>query len=290
MVRTPKQQIKRFLATGDHDVLPYGWPGDWLTAAKQADHAMREALVAEVSRRAAGLRAPTAPVLDFHAFTRSKVAPMVNGLFPEAEGTNVLDMLEKSVVFLTADNIDEVLWHTSWLSTAWTLANLYLLSVDAELLSDRADRIVGLSEETTCYVTHEYFLHQDRFADFVVHEAAHVFHNCKRQTVGLPETRTREFLLNIEFCQRETFAYACEVYSRILELTESRSARLKLVAEIEQEFHPPDDRVDIAKFRTAVAAAAEARNGWKKILQICSPIKRTMSEQRAAIFEKWKGG
>jgi hypothetical protein len=256
-----------------------------VAAAKEADYSMREALVAEVKRRAAeGLHAPTAPVLDFHAFTRSKVAPMVHGLFPEIEHANVLSMLERSVVFLTSDNIDEVLRSTSWLNSAWTLANLYLLSIGAELLSGSAPRLVlGLSEETTCYVSHEYFLHQDRFADFVVHEAAHVFHNCKRQTVGLPETRTREFLLNIDFCQRETFAYACEVYSRILELTESRSDRRKLVAEIEQEFHPPDDRVDIAKFRTAVDTAAEARNGWKKILQICSPVKRTMSEQQAAL-------
>jgi hypothetical protein len=57
---------------------------------------------------------------------------------------------------------------------------------------------------------------ESQFADFVVHEAAHVFHNCKRFTVGLPETRTKEFLLPIDSHQRETFAYACEVYSRIL--------------------------------------------------------------------------
>lgn len=29
---------------------------------------------------------------------------------------------------------------------------------------------------------------EDEFADFVVHEAAHVFHNTKRRTLGLPET------------------------------------------------------------------------------------------------------
>ena len=145
----------------------------------------------------------------------------------------------------------------------------------AELLSDTAPRIVGLSEETTCYVSYEYFTHQDenRFADFVVHEAAHVFHNCKRYTVGLPETRTREFLLNIDFHQRETFAYACEVYSRILELADSRKARLEMLAEVKEEFVPPDDSVDLEKFWTALSAAANARNGWKQILQICAPPK-----------------
>ena len=264
----------QFLATGDSDVLPESCTGDWVAAAKQEDKAMRQALVAEVKRRAAGHQAPKAPVLDFQAFTRSKVAPMVNGLFPEAERTNVLNMLEKSVVFLTADNIDDILWRVSYRHSAWELANLYLLSIGAELLSDSAERILGLSEETTCYVSQEYFSHEDRFADFVVHEAAHVFHNCKRETIGLPETRTREFLLNIDFNERETFAYACEVYSRILELADSRKVRVKLAAEVERAFRPGDERVDITKFRLAVAAAAQAKNGWKKILQICSPVKR----------------
>lgn len=48
------------------------------------------------------------------------------------------------------------------------------------------------SEETTCYVSVEYFRDHDPCADYVVHEAAHIFHNCKRATVGLPETRRRE--------------------------------------------------------------------------------------------------
>src|SRR5271166_1952324 len=112
-----------------------------------------------------------------------------------------------------------------------------------------------LSEETNCYVSHEYLNEEDRFADFVVHEAAHVFHNCKRATVGLPETRTREFLLNIDFHERETFAYACEVYSRILELADNRKDRIKLVAEVEREFQPNWRKVDLAKLRLAVATA-----------------------------------
>jgi hypothetical protein len=38
----------------------------------------------------------------------------------------------------------------------------------------------------------DYFRANHRFANFVVHEAAHVFHKCKRRTLGLPETRRRE--------------------------------------------------------------------------------------------------
>jgi len=280
-VSEKEQLVKQFLETGEHDQVPHGSIRDWVGAVKAADSSMREALISEVMRRAKGLREPTSPTLDFPAFTRSKVSPMVNGLFSQSERESVLSTLEKSVVFLTADNISEILSHTMWLKTAWTLANLYLASIGAQLLGDGAERIVGLSEETTCYVSHEYFLKQERFADFVVHEAAHVFHNCKRETVGLPETRTREFLLNIDFCQRETFAYACEVYSRMLELAATRTARVNLVTEIEREFHPPDERVDVAKFRSAVAAAAQANNGWKKILQVCAPVKR---ERNSAVF------
>ena len=102
----------------------------------------------------------------------------------------------------------------SWLSTAWTLANLYLSSLDAEPLGNGASRVVGISQERTCYVSTEYFATESRFADFVVHEAAHIFHNCKRGSIGLAETRKREWLLDIDFGKREAFAYGCEVYSR----------------------------------------------------------------------------
>ncbi len=65
---------------------------------------------------------------------------------------------------------------------------------------------MGRSEETTCFVSLKYFKMKDPFADFVVHEAAHIFHNCKRHTVRLPETRKREWLLDIQYRKRETFA------------------------------------------------------------------------------------
>ena len=102
-------------------------------------------------------------------------------------------------MFLTPDNISAILAEAHWLGTAWDLANLYLLSIGAAPLGDDAPNIVGLSEETTCYVSMEYFADTPRFADFVVHEAAHIFHNCKRHTIGLPHTRTREWVLEIEY-------------------------------------------------------------------------------------------
>jgi hypothetical protein len=138
---------------------------------------------------------------------------MVCGLFPADERAIILNMLARSVVFLTVENIASVLTVQTWLSTAWDLANISLASMGAPALSRQALPIVGLSEETTCYVPMTYFEETDPFADFVVHEAAHVFHNCKRATVGLNESRRREYLLDIDYARRETFAYAGEAYS-----------------------------------------------------------------------------
>jgi len=157
---------------------------------------------------------------------------MVQGLFPQKEQAVILNMLERSVVFLTPATINTVLEKATWLKTAWNLANIYLASLDAKPLSESAPDIVGLSEETTCYVPMKYFSNNNPLKDYVIHEAAHIFHNCKRERIGLPETRRREWLLEIDFAKRETFAYACEAYSRILELGETRSARSRLILEL----------------------------------------------------------
>ena len=61
---------------------------------------------------------------------------MVRGLFPRAEQDLVLAALEKSVVFLTSANIESLLFGHGFDSSAWTLANLYLASLGAELLGE----------------------------------------------------------------------------------------------------------------------------------------------------------
>jgi len=278
MERGREEEVARYVRTGEHDNLLFsGWPGGDLGArARQGHQALSDALIAEVRRRTRHAEVPGELLgLDVAAFARGKVAPMVRGLFPRAEQEQVLDLLARSVVFLTPANLEPILRHMRWLSTAWHLANLYLFSFGAELLSEEAEPILGLSEETACYVSVEYFTGSGRFDDFVVHEAAHVFHNCKRQTVGLPHTRRREWLLEIEFAKRETFACACEVYARILELTKRPADRRALLSELEREPLPgvagmnPDEYVDV--LREAVAA----RNGWKRILARCAPSRHT---------------
>jgi hypothetical protein len=199
---------------------------------------------------------------------------MVRGLFPGTEQEPLLQILERSVVVLTSENITSVLRETTWMHTAWDLANLYLTSAGADLLSADAPRLVGLSEETTCYLSIDYVREQGRFEDFLVHEAAHIFHNCTRHTMGLPETSAREWPLDIAYDKRETFAYSCEAFSRVLDHGSSRQARLALILELADGHVPGTDHLDRQEYVSILTEAAGARNGWKHILSRCAPPRR----------------
>lgn len=194
---------------------------------------------------------------------------MVWGLFPSAERNPVLQLVERSVVFVAADNIARLLMEQRWDQTAWALANLYLVSLDVPLLSPDAPSLVGLSEETTCYVSPKYFSEPDAASDFVVHEVAHIFHNCKRRSVGLPEAWRKEWLLQIAFRKRETFAYACEFYSTIVRHSDDAAGRRYLAAELGRSLALSDGRVDAQEVADIVGEAASSRAGWKVILRRC---------------------
>lgn len=271
-----ENEVERYLRSGEYDDSYRTWSGaNFLECAQHGNAALREALISTVRRRTAHATVPKALAeLDVTAFARKTVAPMVRGLFPQREQETVLDVLAGSIVFLTPANIDSVLTETQWLGTAWDLANLYLGSFDGERLSDDAQQIVGLSEATTCYVSVAYFHEESRFDDFVVHEAAHIFHNCKRETIGLREIRGREWLLDIDFAKRETFAYACEVYSRIIEFGNGPGGRQTLLSQFVQGMMPAPGEVDTGEYVDILGEAVAARNGWKRILERCSARRR----------------
>ncbi|PMZ55267.1 hypothetical protein, partial [Pseudomonas sp. FW300-N1A5] len=85
--------------------------------------------------------------------------------------------------------------------------------------------------------------------------------------IGLRETRRREWLLDIEFRKRETFAYACEAYARIVERAPHLGDRSAHAAEYARERRAPaDERVDRDELVDIVRDAAGVRNGWKVIL------------------------
>lgn len=265
--------IERYLRTGQCEPRHESWPGQNIVEAeRRARVDLTAALLSEVQRRTAGLPPPPIPAdLDPAALTRAKVEPMVRGLFSRAEQDRVLDLVAPTVVFVTPANIERVLREgTSWLSTAWKLANLYLESRGAELLAPDALRLLGMAEDATCFVSTEYFTQDDPFADFVVHEVAHHFHNWKRHRVGLSHTRRRQHLLEIAYPKRETFAYACEAYSCIARDARRPADRIALAEAFGRRFHPNEDRVDRQEVASLVREAAARRNGWKVILAHCA--------------------
>jgi len=277
------REVARYLQTGDYDSFHAAWPSySLLDRATEMCRRLTDALVAEVRLRARGRQQFRLPEgFETVVLARQKLSPMVNGLFPAKERQTILDVLKESVVFLHHDNFEEVLRNERWQNTAWELANLYLGSIGAPCLDGKPCRLVGMSCGTTCYIAMTYFDVDDPFADFVIHEAAHVFHNWKRKRVGLPHTRHREWLLPIDFCKRETFAYACEAYGRILEQAKNPAGRRLLHAEYAEKWVPAvEDRVDRSELADIVGEAVESRNGWKRILARCAPPGRVFRGHR----------
>jgi hypothetical protein len=267
--RSINEIIRHYLNTGDDKSraeLAYKPP-----FPRPTKEDLQIALSEEVRRRERDRPRAVLPVgIETLSLAREKAAPMVRGFFPPAEREPVQGVLEQSVIFLTADNIHRVLTSARWLHTAWSVANIYLDSIGADTLGNGGFRALGLGEETTSYVSLKYFTDDDPFADYVVHEMAHVFHNWKRAWTGLRETRHREFLLNIDFRKRETFAFASEVYSRILELGRSPRERQQWLDTFARESSIAGTGEDREELLRILAAALEVRNGWKRILEMCS--------------------
>ncbi len=285
LVNPVRMAIERYLRSGGYEHDHPEWPGqNFLERARNGHDDLLRALVAEVKNRSQGRAHAVVPQMDRTAWTRRKLTPMVHGFFPELERDAVLRLFEKSVVFLASDNIEAILLSQSWLHTAWNLANLYLSSVDADLLGESAPALLGLSEETTCYVSTEYFVDRGRIEDFVLHEAAHVFHNCKRRTAGLTETKRKEWLLELEFRKRETFAYSCEAYGWIVEHAGSKADRLAMARQFAVNgFGECDETMDPKEVADIVQAACEARNGWKVVSGRCSPAKRNARRETGGV-------
>ncbi len=264
-------EIERFLVTGAYDIYFAGWPGsNCLDAAVQATRRLRSALIAETFRRSEGLKFSNFVPDDLYCWSSNKLKPMVNGLFKGRERTVILHLLASNIVFLTPPNVARALDSERWLSTAWDVANIYLESLNVPALSAQASNIVGLSQETTCYVSMAYFKETDPFADFVVHEAAHVFHNCRRSTAGLSQKSHSDFLLDIDYRMRETFAWACEAWSRICCLATDPAGRQALLRQHVDYGLPSDDRVNHDEYLDIVRGAIRARNGWQHILARCT--------------------
>jgi len=268
-----EREVAHFLATGEADPLGRAFPGNHaLERLTGYERHLRNALMEEVGRRELGRCQRWAPAdFDPAAWTRRKVEPMITGLFPTAERPVMLDVAERSIVFVTREAAHQAIRDIRFPEEAWTIANIYLDSLGAPTLGNEGATPVGINLETKCYVSLEYFAEKAPLADYVVHEVAHIFHNCKRRTIGLPHSRRNEWLLDIAFIKRETFAYACEAYSRIVEQARGKEKRRDLLAQGARVSRLCDASVDRAELLDILADAIEARNGWRRILARCSP-------------------
>lgn len=269
---TVEREVAHFLATGESDPVGSCFPGNSIVERlTNHERCLRAALLQEVQGREGGHPQHHMPdAFDPVDWTRRKVQPMIAGLFPRVEQEVVLGVAERSIVFLTRDAAHQAIRETMFLTSARAIANVYLHSLRAPTLGEEPSQILGLNLEKECYVSMDYFAETDPFADYVIHEVAHIFHNCKRETIGLPFSRSKEWLLEIRFAKRETFAYACEAYGRILEQAQRKEQRRLLLAQYARGPAPGDDRVEWSELLDILAEADEARNGWKRILGRCS--------------------
>ncbi len=260
----------RYVRTGESDVLYAAWPGDVLSRAHLGREDLATALAAEVRRRSARRRGGRAEPRSSDDVC-ARLAPMVRGLFPQAEQSIVLEHLERSVVIVQRDNIYELIREISWPDTAWSVANLFLCSVGAPLLGPTARACLGLSANSVAYVSTELFTASGLFDDFVVHEAAHMLHDGKRRLLGLPGGRRREWLVEVAFKERETFAYACEAYSRIVARARGPKARIAEADEYARDVQFPMEAVDTQRVSEILREACAGRAGWKVIRARCAP-------------------
>jgi hypothetical protein len=81
-------------------------------------------------------------------------------------------------------------------------------------------------------------------------------------------------LLEIEFRKRETLAYSCEAFSRIRALGRTTAERRRLVEEYAEGAAFADERVDLEEVVDGLREAVDARNGWKRILGRCAPVRQ----------------
>ncbi len=268
------RNIDRYLQTGEHDPLFVGFPGsDHFDRMNRGYRVLAEALLAEVHSRASGDAAEASAFFptDVSAFARQRIEPMVHGLFRRTDRDAVTKLLADSVVFITTDTVDSLIEREAPHS-AWLIANLFLRSIGQDAISDQAPPIVGFSVSTTCYVSLEYFRKDSAsaYSDYVLHEAAHIFHNARRRDAGLMGKKEDDWLLPIEFSMRETFAYACEAYSRICELAHGLPARRAFLEKVKRLLPPTDERVNADEYFELLTQAVNRGNGWKAILEGCS--------------------
>lgn len=202
-----------------------------------------------------------------------RIEPMVTGLVQEDWREVTLREITARTFILNLPGTRaaiEVELSTCFMGDAWRI--LWALFGDHGLKPD--DIKVGCDGLAGDYAHVRWSAYQtkDPYSDVVVHEAAHMLHYLKPSHYGLHVRRGQERFVDIEFCHRELFAYACEAYSRVV-LQGERKLRTAFAEKmLDAAFSFP--RGQIEAIAALVLSAARVRNGWR-VIREATVIHRT---------------
>ena len=273
-------EIERYLRTGDADIDARAWPGDFFERAEAPGRRpSRRARPRGASARERALARAGARERRRRPHARQSRADGARPLPARRAGRRARDPREVGRLRHERQHRAASSSTHGWDRSAWDLANLYLLSVGAELLGEEAARIVG-HERGDDLLRLAGLLRRGRSVRRLHRPRgrAHLPQLQAAQTIGLRETRHEGVAArhrvpearDVRVLVRGVRAHAraCEDARRSGARSRSSTARSARIS---------DERVDPAEVASIVAEAATARNGWKVILARCAPIARPRS-------------
>ncbi|MES2639993.1 MAG: hypothetical protein V4850_10940 [Myxococcota bacterium] len=256
---SPSDEVERFITTGEHDPRFSAWEGSVVERRKVGAATLRDVLRRIVGYRAAhgpGRRVP----VDVPAQVAARVAPMVRGLVP-THADALLALLPTRVHVVTPTTFGALIEGVPP-RTAWDLANLVLDDIGAPPLADDTPELDGLSHAGHAWLLPRAFTEARPFSDVVVHEVAHLLHGIARREIAWEPAGA--LILAVPPRRRETFAYACEVWSCVTRDASSPTQRRAQLLAFRATSTPADARVDRRRL-DALLDAADGPGAWGAI-------------------------
>ncbi|MFN7147582.1 MAG: hypothetical protein ACK4YP_27690, partial [Myxococcota bacterium] len=179
------ESVERFLSTGEYDPRFPDLLGNIVERRRRGT-----AMLKDVLRRVVAWRAGRSPIAmrlptDVPARVRTRIAPLVYGMFDAAEAGVLVEPLAARVVVVTPSTFGALVEDVP-LRTAWDLANLLLDDLGAPPLADDTPSLDGLCAAGRAWVPPRAFAADDAFPDVVVYGAAHLLHHVRRADLGVP--------------------------------------------------------------------------------------------------------
>ena len=247
--------VERFLATGEHDPAFPSWGGDAAAGAASLARVLRR--VVRWRAKGAPLPARSGPARPIEA-VNARIAPLVTGLFGDRPALTraLADRVQVVTVSRFVEGLEDLP-----LEVQWTLANLLLDDLGAPPLSDDAPQLDGFCAEGRAWVLPRAFDPSGGPTDVVVHEVAHLLHELTRGELAAAPADAP--LLAVPANQRETWAYACEVWAWATRDQPEADVLAQRIAPSEYGRAHTDARVDAPLLHQILAAAVAApEQGW----------------------------